>query len=61
MTTASTHPVLSPNPTVVPNRVSVSGTRRLLPLESIGRRLVFTALARLTFGRITLIDGADPP
>ncbi len=62
MTTAPTQSsgaMLNAGPTIVPRGATVSGAGRLLPLESIGRRMLLGALARLSLGRLTLVDGAD--
>jgi len=59
MTTAPTHAperVLRNGPTIVPVRAATPPAGRLSLLEPLGRRLVLGALARLTFGRVTLID-----
>lgn len=48
-----------PVPTIVPRAAAASLARPLTVLESLGRRLVRRALARIRYGRVTLIEGAE--
>ncbi len=44
-------------PTIIRTRAATSTTRAISPLQRLGRSLTIAALARLRYGRVTIIDG----
>lgn len=57
--TSANLPRSSPVPSIIPRRPATSLARPLTPLESLGRRILHAALARIRFGSLTLIDGQE--